>query len=79
MARGKKFIAPALNIEKEDFKGPTVAVLDKDFNVLGLFEERPNIVRSIPSFDDIKLEYYKGKYLLDTLMIFDIRYKLNVI
>ena len=77
MARGKKFMAPALNIEKEAFKGPTVAVLDKDFNVLGLFEERPNIVRSMPSFDDIKLEYYKGKYLLDTVNeFFDILKKL---
>ena len=66
MARGKKFMAPNLGIDKECFKGPTIAVLDKDFNVLGLFEERPKIVKSIPNFDDIKLKYYKGKYLLDT-------------
>ena len=51
----------------ESFKGPSIAVLDKDFNVLGLFEERPQVVRDMPSFDDIKLEYYKGKYLLDTV------------
>ena len=37
MARGKKFMAPALGIDKESFKGPSIAVLDKDFNVLGLF------------------------------------------
>lgn len=67
MARGKKFMAPALGVDKELFKGPSVAVLDKDFNVLGLFEERPQVVRDMPSFDDIKLEYYKGKYLLDTV------------
>ena len=67
MARGKKFMAPALGIDKESFKGPSIAVLDKDFNVLGLFEERPQVVRDMPSFDDIKLEYYKGKYLLDTV------------
>ncbi len=60
-------MAPALGVDKELFKGPSVAVLDKDFNVLGLFEERPQVVRDMPSFDDIKLEYYKGKYLLDTV------------
>ncbi len=64
-ARGKKFLAPLLEIE--DFKGPTIVVLTKDFEVLGLFEERPQIVRQAPSFDDIKLEYYKGKYLLNTV------------
>ena len=66
MARGKKFLAPLLQIEKEDFKGPTIVVLDKEFNVLGLFEERPSIVRE-QVFEDIKLEYYKGKYLLNTV------------
>lgn len=67
MARGKKFMAPSLGIDKESFKGPSIAVLDKDFNVLGLFKERPNAVRKIENFDDIKLDYYKGKYLLDTV------------
>ena len=67
MARGKKFMAPTLGSDKESFKGPSIAVLDKDFNVLGLFEERPNAVRKIENFDDIKLDYYKGKYLLDTV------------
>ena len=66
MARGKKFMSPHLNIEKENFKGPTIAFLDKDFNVFGVFEERPKAVKNMPCFDDIKLEYYKGKYLLDT-------------
>ena len=66
MARGKKFMSPHLNIEKENFKGPTIAFLDKDFNILGVFEERPQVVKNMPCFDDIKLEYYKGKYLLDT-------------
>lgn len=66
MARGKKFLASLLQIEKEDFKGPTIVVLDKEFNVLGLFEERPSIVRE-QVFEDIKLEYYKGKYLLNTV------------
>ena len=66
MARGKKFMAPILGIDKDAFKGPTVAILDKDFNVLGIFEERPKEVRKIENFEDIKIDYYKGKYLLDT-------------
>ncbi len=70
MARGKKYMAANLNIEKENFKGPSVAVLDKDFNVLGIFEERPNTVLSLPDFEDIKIDYYKGKYLLDTVCDF---------
>ncbi|MGL5346591.1 MAG: thioredoxin family protein [Peptostreptococcaceae bacterium] len=65
MARGKKFLSQILNIEKENFKGPTILVLDKDFNMLGLFEERPNVVKE-KDFEEIKLEYYKGKYLLDS-------------
>lgn len=66
-ARGKKFLSPILEIEKENFKGPTIVVLDNNYNVLGLFEERPKIVLNATSFDDIKLEYYKGKYLLDSV------------
>ena len=66
MARGKKFMAPILGIDKDAFKGPTVAVLDKDFNILGIFEERPKEVRKIENFEDIKIDYYKGNYLLDT-------------
>lgn len=67
MGRGKKYLSQLLNIEKENFKGPTVAVLDKDFNVLGTFEERPKVVLEMPSFEDIKLDYYKGKYILDSV------------
>lgn len=65
MARGKKFLSPILKIEKENFKGPTIVVMDKDFNILGFFEERPKTVKE-NTFEDIKLDYYKGKYLLDT-------------
>ena len=66
MARGKKFMAPILGIDKDAFKGPTVAILDKYFNVLGVFEESPKEVRKIENFEDIKIDYYKGNYLLDT-------------
>ena len=61
MARGKKYIQPILNIE--DAKYPLILVLDKDFNILGDFQERPQVVKNSPCFDDIKLDYYKGKYL----------------
>ena len=64
MARGKKYIQPILNIE--DAKYPLILVLDNDFNILGDFQERPQVVKNSPCFDDIKLDYYKGKYLLDS-------------
>ncbi len=64
MSRGKKFLKPILNIE--DAKFPLIIALDKDFNIFGSFQEHPQIVKDVPSFEDIKLEYYKGKYLLDS-------------
>lgn len=64
MARGKKYIQPILDIK--DAKFPLIVVLDKDFNILGSFQERPQIVKNASSFDDIKLDYYKGKYLIDS-------------
>ena len=64
MARGKKYLEPILDIK--DAKYPLIVVLDKDFNILGNFQERPQIVRNASSFEDIKLDYYKGKYLLDS-------------
>lgn len=67
MGRGKKYLSQLLNIDKENFKGPTVAVLDKEFNILGVFEERPKIVLNMPSFEDIKIDYYKGKYIPNTV------------
>lgn len=67
MGRGKKFMSEALGIEKESFKGPTIAFLDEDFNVIGVFEERPKEVLKFEDFEEVKIEYYKGKYLLDTV------------
>ena len=64
MARGKKFLQPILNIE--DAKYPLIVALDKDFNILGIFQERPQIVKEASSFEDIKLDYYKGRYLSNT-------------
>ena len=64
MARGKKYLEPILNIENAKY--PLIVVLDKDFNILGNFQERPIVVKNIECFDDIKLDYYKGKYLIDS-------------
>lgn len=64
MARGKKYLEPILNIENAKY--PLIVVLDKDFNILGDFQERPKVVKNIECFDDIKLDYYKGKYLIDS-------------
>lgn len=64
MARGKKYLENILDIK--DAKYPLIAVLDSEFNVLGNFQERPEIVKNAQSFDDIKLDYYKGKYLLNS-------------
>lgn len=64
MARGKKYLEPILNIENAKY--PLIVVLDKDFNILGDFQERPKVVKNVECFDDIKLDYYKGKYLIDS-------------
>ena len=64
MARGRKFLEPILGIK--DAKYPLIVVLDKDFNILGNFQESPEIVKNSPSFDEIKLDYHKGKYLSDS-------------
>ena len=64
MARGKKYLEPILNIENAKY--PLIVILDKNFNILGDFQERPKVVKNVECFDDIKLDYYKGKYLIDS-------------
>ena len=64
ITRGKKFLAPILKIE--NYRAPTIVVLDKDMNVLGVFEETPKVVSAIGNFEEIKLNYFKGEYLIDT-------------
>lgn len=66
MGRGKKYLSTILDRDKDTLKFPLILVLDKDFHIIGTFEERPNIIKAVENFDDIKLDYYKGKYLLDT-------------
>lgn len=41
--------------------------MDEGFNVIGVFEERPQEVKKADDFEEIKIDYYKGKYLLDTV------------
>ena len=67
MGRGKKFMSQNLDIEKENFKGPTIAFLDENFNTIGIFEERPSTVKAFDDFEEVKMDYYTGKYLLDTV------------
>ena len=67
MGRGKKFMSQNLGIEKDNFKGPTIAFLDENFNVIGIFEERPSQVKAFSDFEEVKIDYYKGKYLLNTV------------
>ena len=64
MGRGKKFVFPILGVENMKF--PLILVLDKEFNILGIFEERPNVVHEVSNFEDIKIDYYKGRYLIDS-------------
>ena len=66
MGRGKKYLSTILDRDKDTLKFPLILALDKDFHIIGTFEERPNRVKAVKNFDDIKLDYYKGKYLLDT-------------
>lgn len=68
MARGKKFLAPILGIE--NFKAPIVVVLNKNMEIQGTFIERPASILAFDNFDDVKLDYYKGKYLSDSVSDF---------
>lgn len=66
MGRGRKYISQLLNIEKENFKAPTILFLDENFELVGSFFERPkNVLKQ--NFEDIKLDYYKGQYITDTI------------
>lgn len=62
--RGQKFLSEAL--ELEEVKIPTVVVLDENYNKLGVFLERPEAVKDIERFEEIKMDYLKGKYLSST-------------
>jgi len=64
MARGKKYLEPILGIENAKY--PLIVALDNNFNILGYFQERPEIIKNAKNFDEIKLDYYKGQYLINS-------------
>lgn len=63
LGRGKMFLKPLLNLE--EFKIPTMVILDENFNQLGLFLEQPKTVKKIEKNDKNKLLYLKGNFLVD--------------
>ncbi|MGL5313739.1 MAG: thioredoxin family protein [Peptostreptococcaceae bacterium] len=65
--RGVKFLAPILDIQVEMFACPTIIVLDKEFNIIGKFEEMPQKILSEQNFEEIEENYLNGEYLLETV------------
>lgn len=63
--RGEKFLKPML--ELEELKIPLILVLNEEGIVLGKFIERPEAVKALGDFQEIKMEYLKGTYLKDTV------------
>ncbi len=63
--RGEKYLKPILGLEQ--FKVPVIVPLNHNFEICGkLFIETPNEIKKLV-FEDIKMEYLKGKYLRDTV------------
>lgn len=63
--RGQKFLSEPLGMET--VKIPTVVILDENFEKIGLFLEQPKIVKNRDDYDEIELDYLKGKYIGDTV------------
>lgn len=63
--RGEKFLKPML--ELLEMKVPLILILDSEGNLLGKFVERPEAVKAVSNFEDIKMDYLKGAYLKDTV------------
>lgn len=62
--RGQKFLSEALGLE--EVKIPTVVILDENYEKIGVFLEQPKAVKGSENYEEIKLDYLKGKYLSDT-------------
>lgn len=63
--RGEKYLKPILGIE--EFRVPVIVPLNDNFEICSkVFIERPNKIKKL-IFEDIKMEYLKGKYLKDTI------------
>ncbi|MGL4980653.1 MAG: thioredoxin family protein [Fusobacteriaceae bacterium] len=63
--RGEKFLKPML--ELENIKIPLILILNEEGELLGKFHERPETVKAHSDFQEIKMEYFKGAYLKDTV------------
>lgn len=64
MGRGRKYLMPLLNLD--EFKIPTMVILDKNFNQLGLFLEQPKNAKKLEENAENELFYLKGNFLTDT-------------
>jgi len=64
LGRGRRYLAPLLGIE--EFKIPTMVVLDKNFNQIGIFLEEPKDLKKLDKNDENKLSYLKGYFLANT-------------
>ena len=62
--RGEKFLKPLLGTNI--IKIPTILTLDNNYSLINTFIERPLTIKEHPSFETIKIDYFKGKYALDT-------------
>jgi len=63
LGRGKRYLTPLLNLE--EFKIPTMVILDKNFNQLGLFLERPKSIKKLEENTENESLYFKGNFLID--------------
>ena len=62
--RGQKFLSEPLGLE--EVKIPTVVILDENYEKIGVFLEKPEVVKRSENYEEIELDYLKGKYLADT-------------
>ncbi|MGL5656759.1 MAG: thioredoxin family protein [Fusobacteriaceae bacterium] len=63
--RGEKYLKSILGLE--EFRVPVIVPLNENFEMCGkVFIERPNKIKNI-IFEEIKMEYLKGKYLRNTI------------
>ncbi len=64
LGRGRKYLTPLLNLE--EFKIPTMVILDENFNQIGLFLEQPKNAKILEENAENELFYLKGNFLTDT-------------
>lgn len=63
--RGEKYLKPILGLE--EFKVPVILPLNENYEICGeAFLERPKSIKHF-IFEDIKMDYLKGKFLEKTI------------